>query len=83
MVTILMLVSLNIQVFWGVTLVTGQVVTTISKDHSPFVFLGCLTLKTMALWSSEMFGTRHPTTQCHIPEDLHLQGLIRYRLDYL
>jgi hypothetical protein len=37
------------------------------------VSLGCLILNMKALRSSETSGTTHPTTQCYVPDDLHLQ----------
>jgi len=38
------------------------------------VDVNCLTLTMKALWSFRILMTAHPTTQCHILEDLGLQG---------
>jgi hypothetical protein len=41
----------------------------------PAAFLGCMTLKMMALWSFEMVQSTHPTKQHHVQGDLSLQLL--------
>jgi len=54
-------------------LFVGCVAPGVSKDHSSFIFMDCLTLKKKALCVCKMVGTVHPATQYHTPEDLNLQ----------
>jgi len=56
-----------------VLLFVGCVAPHISKDHSAFIFMDCLTLRKEALCFYKMLGTLHLATQYHTPEDLNLQ----------
>ena len=55
------------------------VVPVVSNAHSALIlgwstcFLHCMTTKMKALWSFQMFGTAHPMTQHHIPEEFNFQ----------
>jgi hypothetical protein len=46
-----------------------------SEVRSPTIILDHLTFKTKAKQSSTIWGTTHPMTYYHIPEDMYLQLL--------
>ena len=68
-----MALLLNIQVFWDATLTGNQFLH--MQDQAIHVLdclvVGCLVLQTKELQSFQMSGTTHPTTGCHILQNLN------------